>query len=396
MRNLLQAILKCLARAPEIEIESRKLLEAINLCDLEKIQKTITKKAYLLNYRSTKYLRLPVELAIENNFIHITKYLLENGANPNIIINDYTKRTLLMQSILDGQLEIITLLLSHGANLDTPDIYGNRALHFAAKAIFGSEIIEILIRHGAKPRLQNILGNTALHIAIKTGSAETMLAILNSDCDLSSTNSKGESALSLVRKKGFPGKNIVIEEMEEQLRCSYIRKAWIATVVRGNIKAGHRERSATTADSCKLLASRFSKKNYIEGIKECLGTAVGAVVGAGAGAGVGAGVSIGDVSEIGAAIITGTGEIFCANEALRARARQYSRKTSSSRCSWTALSNNAGAGAGVGAGVGAGACAGTGAGVAVGADFGTHVSSITAKANSATRRKDQKVYPSDL
>lgn len=107
-------------------------------------------------------------------------FLLQQGANPNA---DQAGYTALHAAVLRGEIELVTTLLDHGAELNAviehgtagrrfsadysirAQLIGMNALWLAAK--YGEvEILRTLLIHGADPFIQDSNGATMLHVAM--------------------------------------------------------------------------------------------------------------------------------------------------------------------------------------------------------------------------------------
>lgn len=98
-----------------------------------------------------------------NNSFEKTKKLLQNNMNPNII--DELGWTPLHDAAIQGNTEIVKLLLEAGANVnaqDKEDLY--TPLHDAAR-MNHSEIVRLLLACGADTSLKDRWNNTPLNIA---------------------------------------------------------------------------------------------------------------------------------------------------------------------------------------------------------------------------------------
>src|SRR5688572_3199202 len=68
-------------------------------------------------------------------------------SKPNLNQTDPLGRTLLMEAVLEKRLDLVTLLLEHGADPKLEDHEGSTALHFAAQAHL-PEIVQLLLDKG--------------------------------------------------------------------------------------------------------------------------------------------------------------------------------------------------------------------------------------------------------
>lgn len=85
----------------------------------------------------------------ERGYVQHTKKALQNGANVNA--KDYFRRTPLMYASGSGSVEIVQLLLQHGASvgINDRDRDGKTAFMFAKEKGF-AKIMEILLEYGAR------------------------------------------------------------------------------------------------------------------------------------------------------------------------------------------------------------------------------------------------------
>ncbi|KAL1507235.1 hypothetical protein AB1Y20_008084 [Prymnesium parvum] len=91
--------------------------------------------------------------------------LLEDGADPNSVLNSHSGETALMKACWYGQGSVVDVLLKFGANIDHQDMGGDYPTLFAA--FHGhNDIVKALCKAGAKVDLQNQSGHTALMIAV--------------------------------------------------------------------------------------------------------------------------------------------------------------------------------------------------------------------------------------
>ncbi len=79
------------------------------------------------------------------------------------------------------QIEVIKLLLAHGADPNVGDNRSNTPLHFASHP----EVIALLVSHGAKINTQNQFLKPPLHIAAMKGHTKTVKALIEHGADIS-------------------------------------------------------------------------------------------------------------------------------------------------------------------------------------------------------------------
>ncbi len=109
----------------------------------------------------------PLMLAVIHNHPEIVKILLKNNANVNL----KTKlgwQTALMQASAKGNIDVVTLLLQKGADVNEIDINGKSAIQIANESGF-SEIAQILNNAGSKAVAKSSKEGTFRKILKKTG-----------------------------------------------------------------------------------------------------------------------------------------------------------------------------------------------------------------------------------
>lgn len=104
-------------------------------------------------------------MAASSSDLEYTRELLKRGANPNIKFNK-REFSILMDAAMEGNLELITMLLEHGANINTTDNTGKSALHYSC--IEGHlKVTELLISKGAQKNLKDLNNLSCLDYLIK-------------------------------------------------------------------------------------------------------------------------------------------------------------------------------------------------------------------------------------
>jgi ankyrin repeat protein len=100
--------------------------------------------------------------AVRGRRVNNVRLLLENHADPNVVsLNQGENVTALHMAAASGSVEIVQLLLMHGAHVDARDESGMTPLWVAAISGY-REIVEVLIAAGADVNAKNGSGSTVL------------------------------------------------------------------------------------------------------------------------------------------------------------------------------------------------------------------------------------------
>ena len=108
--------------------------------------------------------------------LDIVMLLLEHGADANY--PDNNGETPLHLGLRWGFIDIIRLLLNHGADANYPDNYGGTPLHIASQRGF-IDIVRLLLHHGADANYSDNFGITPLHDALKMGHDKIIRLLLD-------------------------------------------------------------------------------------------------------------------------------------------------------------------------------------------------------------------------
>jgi len=96
----------------------------------------------------------------------------------------------LHKAVANGDVRCIRLLVGSGANIDSPNLYGDTPLHRAVENSRLATVVELL-RHGADVDRPNKQGNTPLHLAAAIGHSALTRALLQAGAVAMSFNLKG-------------------------------------------------------------------------------------------------------------------------------------------------------------------------------------------------------------
>lgn len=183
-----------------------------NISTLQQIIKQLIVQGIDLNRRDASIMgRTPLLMACKKHWPDIVQAMLENGADPNLRVGLHgTARTALYALFARAQIKnpvavtrITTVLLAHGAQVDTPgDIWQRTPLMMAA-SLGADEAIEQLLQAGADAALKDVNGISALDIARERADNELLTRLSRSTGAQSNT-----------------------QVLEGQLKCAAVREDW--------------------------------------------------------------------------------------------------------------------------------------------------------------------------
>ena len=136
-----------------------------------------------------------------------TEYLLEKGADPDIIGNDGT--TAVINAVFGifggGSFDILDLLIDNGADVNRTLVNGASngytAISYAARN-GNPELVSYLIDKGAEINHKTTEGNTPLMLAAEEGEVKVLEILLGADADISLKNNSGLTALEIAESEG--------------------------------------------------------------------------------------------------------------------------------------------------------------------------------------------------
>jgi ankyrin repeat protein len=131
--------------------------------------------------------------------------------NPNQ--TDEQDRTGMHYAAMNGNLQIIAILIKAGADIDPRDRLGNTPLMLAAQRN-QTEAADLLIEAGAKLNMQNRDGLTPLMIAAGRGNIALVRALLDSGADPHKTDFTGRDAIGWAQESHRQG---VVEAIRQAL-----------------------------------------------------------------------------------------------------------------------------------------------------------------------------------
>jgi ankyrin repeat protein len=136
---------------------------------------------------------LPLHNAIRAKDIGTVEQLLNDGVNVNAKENDTAALNLAM--LFDNK-ELVELLISSGADVNTKDDFGTTPLHRAAR-FDKSVLAELLILNGADVNAKTEVGATPLHLAAQAGSKNILKSLISNRADVNARDNSGYTPLSI-------------------------------------------------------------------------------------------------------------------------------------------------------------------------------------------------------
>lgn len=182
---------------------------------IKKIEEELTKKdkdgkTMLMTYINSagitpgdEYKKKAIELI--NNTEMLGKSEIEIKTVLNIV--DNTNETALMLAAKYGFLDITSLLLTKGADIDKKNKDGNTALMLASQEGY-IEIVNLLIKKGADINIKNNDGNTGFMLACLKKHMDVANVFIKKGVDLSEVNKKGETAFILALKHRYEDSDV--------------------------------------------------------------------------------------------------------------------------------------------------------------------------------------------
>lgn len=139
-------------------------------------------------------------LCQSGNFLPLAEVLIDHGADVSLVSNA-DGRTALHSASISGQVEAVTLLLAHHAEVNRCDDRGESALCAAAAAGKMASVIE-LVKHGGDVLLCGNNGQSPLFNACAAGHLELALRLHGLGADLLKANFAGVSPTTVALVNG--------------------------------------------------------------------------------------------------------------------------------------------------------------------------------------------------
>lgn len=160
---------------------SLSLIQNIEIDNLQFIQTMITTITVNYYFESGTYL---IHEAVKAGAIKILHYLCKNGADMNI--KSKAGESPLTLGAEENKHDAMCIILQHGRqklDLEYHNPQGSTALQIAVKN-GNKEIVSLLIAHGANVNVTNMLGDSLIKVAQRCGNQEIVLLLVNAGASL--------------------------------------------------------------------------------------------------------------------------------------------------------------------------------------------------------------------
>jgi ankyrin repeat protein/L-ascorbate metabolism protein UlaG (beta-lactamase superfamily) len=172
--------------------------EAVTAGDVATVTQLLNQNPSLINAPDTAQ-SLPLHLAASTGQVAVIELLLSKGANMEA--GDRENTTPLTCAALLNKPEAVRLLVEKGASLTARDNNGNTPLLAAARS-GNVEIVKYLVGHGAALTDVSNRGSNCLHIATSIGAEPLVQYLLGQNFDLNALNGSGYSPLHFAAMAG--------------------------------------------------------------------------------------------------------------------------------------------------------------------------------------------------
>ncbi|MFC1795296.1 ankyrin repeat domain-containing protein, partial [Planctomycetota bacterium] len=177
----------------------------------------------------------------------------DSGQRPRDIVakveNNQAKT--LYEAAADGDIALVKSLISSGADVNTPNIWGWTPLYIAS-GIGYEDIVNFLIAKGADIDAPNRPGETPLHFAFRNGHKDIAELLIENGADFSSAAKNGITPLHTVAEQGHIGLVKLLIDKGADVNAN--TKTWAGTPLHQAAGEGH-------TDIVKLLIANGANVN---------------------------------------------------------------------------------------------------------------------------------------
>ncbi|MCY4077157.1 MAG: ankyrin repeat domain-containing protein [Acidobacteria bacterium] len=117
----------------------------------------------------------PLSLACTNGSAEAVARLLDAGADPEVRTEG---ETALMTAVRTGSVDVVKLLIAHGADLGATELASGQTLLMTAAAEMHPSLVRLLLARGADVHARSVVGFTPLLFAVRAGDLESVRLLI--------------------------------------------------------------------------------------------------------------------------------------------------------------------------------------------------------------------------
>ena len=221
-------------------------------------------------------------------FVKSTLFLLDEGANPNIVYEDHSfiyfvllgKNEKILEKLLEYEnvildiadsegdivgiasqrLPLIQLIMKEGINVLTEDVSEELFPLFLELSSMPKEIREGCMKEGSMQNLANTSfdGFPVINFAVETNQCNAVEVLLKNGARMNKCDSQGRNALDLARELGFSEVVSVLEEQERKIQSNFILSSTQSELKR-NLKHGAQVNGTDNEGKSALYYAMFNE-----------------------------------------------------------------------------------------------------------------------------------------
>ncbi len=155
-----------------------------------------------------------LHIAIKSQNAEAVRFLLKNGANPDIQANDEYMSTPLMESTNKNQLAVAKLLLENHADVNIVDKNGDPAINWSA--YWGQEeMTALFLKYGAKTNLKSIHSPNTMFVALKEWNYNIVDLLIDSEIIINKTDTLAKQIVKAVKDSNFQQTRVIISSNKQ-------------------------------------------------------------------------------------------------------------------------------------------------------------------------------------
>lgn len=219
---------------------------AVQFKNEEVVQKLIFEGANINSLNKKKMAPLHVAASVGDE--NVMSILLDNGARINI--NDENGMHPIHYAVKSGKTSVVRMILNCGASLTEVDDRKNNVLHHACEN-GNDEMVIYLLRQMNIIDNRNIYGDTALHLAAKSCTVKGILALINSGFNLEVKNNNGQTPLDVaISYKKDENANFILNYLSsKEYKDHFLKYKLHHAVILGNYQYVYERANSVNANT---------------------------------------------------------------------------------------------------------------------------------------------------